>query len=186
MTATVHPLHDVPGPQDTAWVDAVLTALAAPAALLARALDDSPGYAIAFGATTPPAPVDGVTIGPGTAYDVLARHLGRDAGPARFAQLSFFTGHDAAWAAAFDRSGAERVWPAVRDLPGLVSVVVLGSADGARLTVTLADSIDALEAAIAAILSSPLLPWEDPADLTGPTAVVLQRLLHADLPAAVG
>jgi hypothetical protein len=51
------------------------------------------------------------------------------------------------------------------------------------VTVTLTDSVEALEAGAAAILSTELLPWEKPEHLTGPDGLAILRLLHADLPA---
>ena len=86
--------------------------------------------------------------------------------------------------AAFDRSNEERIWPAVQDLPGLVGVLVGSTSDGGRVTLTLAESIETLEAGAAAILSTDLLPWEKPEHLTGPDGLAALRLLHADVPAA--
>ncbi len=73
----------------------------------------------------------------------------------------------------------------MKDLPGLVGVVTGGTPDGDRVVLTLADSVETLEAGAAAILSSTLLPWEDPAHLTGPDALAVLRLRHADVPADV-
>ncbi|HEV7657102.1 MAG TPA: hypothetical protein VGP36_20550 [Mycobacteriales bacterium] len=189
MKATVHPVDGVPGPQDNSWVDAVLTALGAEAipagALIARPLGVGPGAVVAF--WTDDAPVAGctagpVTVGPGVPYEIASHQAGTSAGPARYLQLTTFGGRGDEWCAAFDRSGQERVWPAVKDVPGLVGVLV-GAAPGARVAVTLADSVEALEAGAAAILSTELLPWEDPAHLTGPEQLAILRLVHADVPA---
>jgi hypothetical protein len=190
MKATVHPVDGVPGPHDNSWVDAVLTALRAEAipagALVARPLGIGPGAVLAF--WTDDAPTAGfvagpVTVGPGTAYEIGPHQAGTSTGPARYLQLTTFTGRGDDWCAAFDRSGRERIWPAVKDVPGLVGSLVGSAPGGGRLAITLADSAESLEAGAAAITSSALLPWEDPAHLTGPDALAVLRLVHADVPA---
>jgi hypothetical protein len=185
MNLTVHPVDRIPGPQDTRWVDAVLSTLRSPAgALVAAPLGIGPGALVTFrtGAADPAGFAAGdVTVGPGIPYEIEDHRGGPAAGPARFLQLTTFSGRDPDWCAAFDRSGPERVWPAVQDLPGLVGVVT-GSAPGGRVVLTLTDSVEALEAGAAAILSTELRPWEDPAHLTGPDALAVLRLRHADVP----
>jgi hypothetical protein len=198
MHASVHPIDGVPGPQDNSWVDAVLTALrsrAVPAgALVARPVGLGPGYVIAFwtdeadagiaaGPGTAGAAAGPVTVGPGTAYAIGTHRAGPSAGPARYLQLTTFAGRDEDWCAAFDRAGEERLWPAVRDLPGLVGVLSGAAPGGGRMAVTLTDSVEALETGAAAILSTELLPWEKPEHLTGPDGLAILRLLHADVPA---
>lgn len=186
MQATLYDLDGVPGPQDNTWVDAVLGALAPPAgAIVGRPLGLGPGVAVAFGPTAP----DGFGAGPvsarpGTAYQVDVHRTGRSTAPAHYLQLTTFTGRDAEWCAAFDRSGEERIWPAVRDLPGLVALLGLTTADGGRAMLTLTESIEALESGVARIMSTELLPWEKPEHLTGPDGMAVLRLLHADVPAA--
>ena len=193
MYATVHPIEGIPGPQDTAWVDEVLTALRSrgiPAgALVATPMGLGPGTAIALwddgqdAAAAPSGQAGAVTLGPGHAYEVDVRKAGAGTGRARYLQLLTFDGpQDAEWAAAYDRVGEHRIWPAVRDVPGIVEFLGGRTADGARFGVTAAESVEALEAAAAAILSTELLPGEDPADLTGPDGLAVLRLLHADLP----
>ena len=73
----------------------------------------------------------------------------------------------------------------MRDLPGLVGDLVGSTSDGGRVVLTLAESVETLEAGAVAGLSTELLPWEKPEHLTGPDDAMLLRLLHADLPAAV-
>jgi len=70
----------------------------------------------------------------------------------------------------------------VKDLPGIVGVLAGSTPDGDRVALSLTDSVEALEANAAAIMSTELLPWEDPAHLTGPDDLAILRLLHADLP----
>lgn len=189
MRLTVHPVDAVPGPQDTRWVDDVLSALDAPAGVLVAApLGIGPGALVVFRDDRPdPAgfAAGDVTVGPGITYEVDVHRAGPSAGPARYLQLTSFAGRSPEWCATFDRSGEERIWPAVKDLPGLVGVVTAGAPDGGRVALTLADSVEALEAGAAAILSTELLPWEDPAHLTGPDGLAVLRLRHADVPATV-
>jgi hypothetical protein len=188
MQATVHELDGVPGPQDNSWVDAVLAHLDTPAgALVARPFGLDPGALVVFGPAAAAGFAAGpVTARPGTSYEIVARRTGPARGRPRYLQLVTFAGpRSAEWCAAFDRSGEERLWPAVRDLPGLVGDLVGSTSDGGRVVLTLAESVETLEAGAAAILSTELLPWEKPEHLTGPDGSTLLRLLHADLPAAV-
>ena len=196
MYATVHTLDGIPGPQDRSWVDEVLTALRSrgvPAgALVAAPLGLGPGAAVALwdderdAAAAPVGSVGTVgtvTLGAGRPYEVDVRKAGAGPGPARSLQLLIFDGpRSAEWSAAFDRAGEHRVWPAVRDVPGIVEFLAGRAADGARFGATAAGSAEALEDATKAILSTELLPGEDPADLVGPDCVAVLRLLHADLP----
>ncbi len=184
MQATIHFVEAVPGPQDNAWVDAVLAHLGGTAALVARPIGLGPGVVVAFGTTDTAGFTAGpVTAGPGTAYEIAELRPGRATGPARYVQLTMFTGRGQEWMAAYDRAGEERIWPAVRDLPGLVGVLVGSTSDGGRIAVTLTESVEALEAGAAAILSTELLPWEKPEHMTGPDSIAVLRLLHADVPA---
>lgn len=185
MHATVHALDGVPGPQDHSWVDAVLATLGHPTgALIGRPLGLGPGRAVAFGTATAGTGAAGpVRVGPGTPYTLERLRTGTSAGPARYLQVVTFDRRGEDWGRAFDRPGEERVWPAVRALPGLVAVLTGSGPDGDRIAFTLTDSVESLEAGSAAILSTTLLPWEDPAHLTGPDTLVVLRLLHAELPA---
>lgn len=193
MHATVHSIEGIPGPQDTSWIDAVLTALRSrgvPAgALVAAALGMGPGTVVALwdderdAAGAPAGPAGTVTIHPGREYEVDVRKAGAGAGPAHYLQLLSFDGpRDAEWSAAFERAGEHRIWPAVRDVPGIVEFLGARRPDGGRVAVTAAESVEALEEAAKVVLSTELLPGEDPADLTGPDSLAVLRLLHADLP----
>jgi hypothetical protein len=184
MQATVHLVDGVPGPQDNSWVDAVLARLDGTAALVARPIGLGPGAVVAFGTgTTAGFPAGPVTVGTGTAYEIVTQWTGRATGRPRYLQVTTFTGRDPEWCAAFDRANEERIWPAVQDVSGLVGAVVGSTSDGGRMALVLAESVEALEAGAAAILSSRLLPWEKPEHMTGPDSLAVLRLLHADAPA---
>jgi hypothetical protein len=193
MHATVHTIDGIPGPQDTSWVDEVLTALRAggvPAgALVCAPMGIGPGTALALwdderdAAAAPSGQAGAVTLGSGRAYEVDFRKAGVGTGPARYLQLVAFDGpRGADWSAAYQRAGEDRLWPATRHLSGLVEVLGGHAGDGARFAATAAESVEALEAAGIAIMSTELLPGEDPAQLTGPDSFAILRLLHADLP----
>ena len=76
--------------------------------------------------------------------------------------------------------------PATHGIDGIVSVLRLRAADNAYVVVILAESMDAFDAAAQAIMSTELLPGEDPALLGGPDRISFYRLVHADLPIAEG
>lgn len=93
----------------------------------------------------------------------------RAQGGAAFAAVTEFDGpRDAAQVEADRRSGRERVWPAASQIDGVLGAMALRGRDGAMVVVAFAASHAALEAASRAILSTPLLPGEDPALLRGP------------------
>jgi hypothetical protein len=105
---------------------------------------------------------------PGAGYEVEDL-FGPVAGTATRAAVTEFDGpRDAAQVAADRRSGRERVWPAAAQVEGTCGAVALRGGDGAMVVVAFAESQAALEAASRAILSTPLLPGEDPALLRGP------------------
>ena len=110
----------------------------------------------------------------GRAYEVeaLLGHpsAGTDAvGVAAAASLVEFDGpRDARQVAADRRSSEERVWPAVSQVDGTLGALHLRAADGALAVVALVDAPATLEAALRTILSTPLLPGEDPQLLSGP------------------
>lgn len=75
-------------------------------------------------------------------------------------------------------SSRERILPATRDLPGRVRTLVLFDPDEAKAAiVTLATSMPALEAIGQAVMSTELLPGEDPALLTGPDRFEICRVV---------
>jgi hypothetical protein len=93
-----------------------------------------------------------------------------------FAQVTTFVGPRSTEArAASLRSGKERINPAILADPFLTeqgaSWVVLERSDGHLVVVSLANSQEALDHAGKVIMSTELLPGEDPALLTGPDSV---------------
>ena len=90
------------------------------------------------------------------------------------------------WSAAESRASHDRIHPAVQDVPGYVGTLRLVRDDGGVLTVSLGETAEALQEAMERILSTELLPGEDPALLTGPDRTTFSVVVRADLPVAVG
>ncbi|WP_369140095.1 hypothetical protein [Modestobacter versicolor] len=118
------------------------------------------------------------------AYEVVDDHAGSAADrPPRVAQLTCFDGpRSAAEVAAADHAGRDRLWPAVRDVPGLVSVSVLREADGGTIVLALATDVATHEAVQRAVFGTELLPDEDPALLRDPDRVQLATVVDVRLP----
>ena len=87
---------------------------------------------------------------------------------------------------AAERAGRERLWPAVRDLPGLVSTQVLRAEDRSMVVLALSTGIETHEAAQRAVMATELLPGEDPALLGEPDRVHVDRVVDVRLPARAG
>ena len=106
-------------------------------------------------------------------WEVFAHHLGRSVGrEPSVAQVVRFDGpRGAAAVAASRRAGDERIWPAVRDLDGLVETLVLEQPGGAELVLSFATSADHFARAGERIMATTLLPGEDPALLSGPDRI---------------
>ncbi|TFV65266.1 hypothetical protein E4P40_26565 [Blastococcus sp. CT_GayMR20] len=104
----------------------------------------------------------------------------------RFAQLVWINGTgDPDRADAAIRAGRERIAPATRDVEGVVGTWVLRSRDSRMVVVTLVTSVDTPEALRRAILGTELLAWEDPAQLTEPDRIDIDRVLVAQVPIEV-
>jgi hypothetical protein len=102
-----------------------------------------------------------------------------------YARLVCFDGPRAPeQAAAEDLAGRQRIWPAIRRLSGLVAVYVLRGSDLSSVIVTLATSVETLDAAQRAVMATELTPGEDPALLPGPDRVEIHRVTGRHLPAA--
>jgi hypothetical protein len=167
-------------PVKTDWVDDALAS--------AQAAGDPLGALVG----RPLAPGDGIMLvgwsedGPGR-YHVIETRRGRGTGPATYMQVVEFSGpRSEEWAAAEQRAATDRLGPATLGIDGIVSVIRLRAADNGYLVVILAESMDAFDAAAQAIMSTELLPGEDPALLGGPDRISFYRLVHADLPITEG
>jgi hypothetical protein len=140
----------------------------------------------------PLAPGDGIALigwpetGPGR-YHVFETRPGHGIGPAIYMQVVEFSGpRTEQWVAAEERASMGRLGPATEGIDGLVSVMRMRAADNAYLVVILAESMDVFDVASQAIMSTELLPDEDPAFLGGPDHISFYRLVHADLLVAEG
>ena len=124
--------------------------------------------------------------GPGR-YHVIENRSGRGTGPATYMQVVEFSGpRTEKWVAAEQRAATDRLGPATEGIDGVVSVTRMRAADNAYIVVVLADSMDVFDAASQMIMSTELLPGEDPELLSGPDRVSFYRLVHADLPITEG
>jgi hypothetical protein len=179
MDISVHPQPNA-HPVETGWVDAALAG--------AR----TAGVPLGALVGRPLAPGDGIMLagwpegGPGR-YHVIEHRPGRSAGPATYMQVVEFSGpHSEEWVAAEQRAAADRLGPATIGIDGIVSVTRMRAADNAYIVVVLAESMDAFDVALQAIMSTELLPGEDPELLGGPDRISFYRLVHADLPITEG
>ena len=167
-------------PVTTEWVDDALAS--------AHAAGDPLGALVG----RPLAPGDGIMLvgwpedGPGR-YHAIETRRGRGTGPATYMNVvEFFGPRSEEWVAAEQRAATDRLGPATMGIDGIVSVTRMRAADNAYMVVILAESMDAFDAAAQAIMSTELLPGEDPALLSGPDRISFYRLVHADLPITEG
>ena len=179
MDISVHTLPST-HPVQTGWVDDALTGAYAAGdplgALIGRSLVPGDGIMLAGWPGT----------GPGR-YHVIETRPGRASGPATYMQVVEFSGpRTEEWVAAEQRASADRLGPATDGIAGIVSVLRMRAADNAYLVVVLAESLDTFDAAGQAIMSTDLLPGEDPELLGGPDRISFYRLVHADLPITAG
>jgi hypothetical protein len=95
-----------------------------------------------------------------------------------YAQLTYFDGpRTPEQIAAGDFAGQERIQPAIGKLGNSFRVYVLRRDDGSEVVVSIAESEQALLDAQKAIMSSELLPGEDPALLPGPDRIELYPVI---------
>ena len=122
---------------------------------------------------------------PGQIYQVVDAAAGPAATQApAYARLMYFDGPRAPeQAAAEDRAGRQRIWPAIRDLSGLVGAYVLRGRDLGSVVITLTTSAETLDAAARAVMSTELLPGEDPALLPGPDRIEIHHVTGHHRPA---
>lgn len=180
MNISVHTL-DKPHPVDTGWVDDAIASAATAGeplgTVVGRPLTNDAGIMFVF------RPDDPARTGPHE-FQLFGSYRLAAAGPARYMQVVTFDGpRTDEWVRAEERASTGRLWPATRDIPGLVEVLRLRRPDNGTVTAVLAESVDAIEAAQRAIMSTRLLPDEDPAQLSDPDSLVLYRIVHADVPA---
>jgi hypothetical protein len=155
---------------------------AAPAGSVVIAPFDGGGTTtIAFWDDEAPPPADG------RVYRVVDTLDGVAAGRTPlFAHLTWLNGvGDPAVAEAAERGGRERINPAVRDVDGLVGVLVLRSADHRIVVLGTATSREVHSEVQRRIMRAPLLPGEDRALLPGFDRIEIGRVVHADVPQAV-
>ena len=100
-----------------------------------------------------------------------------------YAQLIHFDGpRSPELIAAADRGSRERVEPAIMSRPelmdDLVAVYDLRQPNGAQVTVVVVRTESTLQAAQDVIMSTALLPGEDPALLPGPNRVERYEVVH--------
>ena len=103
-----------------------------------------------------------------------------------FAQVTWLNGDgDRARADAAERGGRDRIWPAVREVEGIVGVLALRSDDDRIVVVGLTTDRETHATVQRTVMATSLLPDEDPALLPGPDRIDLVRVLSAELPTAV-
>ena len=104
----------------------------------------------------------------------------------RFAQLVWLNGSgDERRADSAIRAGRERIAPALKDVEGVVGTYVLRAQDHRMVVVTLVTSVETPEVMRQVIMSTELLPWEDPAQLTDPDRIDVDRVVVAEMPVEV-
>ncbi len=140
-----------------------LPAAGQPGFITVRELDGPAATRITLYGTRPgPDSYEVMFAGQGTAAGEMPTH----------ARVLYFDGPRAPeQAAAEEFAGQQRIWPAIRNLSGLVGVWVLRGPQSATVVCTLARSVATLDAITHAVLSSELLPGEDVALLPGPDRI---------------
>jgi hypothetical protein len=128
----------------------------------------------------------GLAALPGEVYEVTAAGDGPASAQApAWARLMYFDGPRAPeQAAAADRAGRQRIWPAISGLSGLVGAYVLHGRDLGAVIITLTTSVETLDAAERAAMSTELMPGEDPALLPGPDRIEIHHGRGYQRPAA--
>lgn len=185
VPAYVTVLDPAPLPADQAWIQRALSAghaAAATAVVVTRPLGTGPAIAVLVHDELPAATVEGAETCPRAVL-----FPGRAQGPARFATVVEFHGpRTPEWVAAESRASHDRIHPATQDVPGYVGTLRLIRDDGGVLTLSLAETAEALQEAMERIMATELLPGEDPALLTGPDRTSFSVVVRADLPAGAG
>jgi hypothetical protein len=119
-------------------------------------------------------------------FEVAATEAGAAAGQApTYARVLYFDGPRAPeQIAAADFAGRQRVWPAMRDLDGVIGMYLLRRRDLGYLVITFATSVETLDAAGRAVMATDLLPGEDLALLPGPDRMEIHHVTGYQVPAA--
>lgn len=191
MYATVHQFRRSPAEEPEGWGAALAHALhgaAHPVGLCTVGqLSGLDGAVLAFWATVGEAAsaADRRTDRPlwldcGT-YDVVEEFIGVAWNP-QFAQFTWFGAGSQAQADAAQRAGRDRIWPAIKDIEGVVGSYTLRGADRSSVIVGFGTTVETHEEVRRAIFSTDLMPGEDPALLTGPDRVDIGRVMYAQLP----
>ena len=121
---------------------------------------------------------------PGEIYEVV--DTGEGPAPAQapaYARLMYFDGPRAPeQAVAEDLAGRQRIWPAMRGIDGLVGAYVLRGRDLRGVVITLATSVETLDAIARTVMSTELLPGEDPALLPDPDRIEIHHVTGYHVP----
>ena len=119
-------------------------------------------------------------------FEVTETEAGAAAGQApTHARVLYFDGPRAPeQIAAADFAGRQRVWPAMRDLDGMIGMYLLRRRDLGYLVITFATSVETLDAAGRAVMATDLLPGEDLALLPGPDRMEIHHVTGYRVPAA--
>jgi hypothetical protein len=127
-----------------------------------------------------------LTLPAGGIFEVAETMAGAAAGQVpTHARLLYFDGPRAPeQIAAADFGGRERVWPAIRDLDGMVGMSLLRGRDLGYVVITYATSVETLDAAGRAVMATDLLPGEDLALLPGPDRMEIHHVTGYKVPAA--
>jgi hypothetical protein len=197
--ATVHQFHRSIADESTGWGAALADALHGAAGPVGTCtltqLAGLEGCVVAFwqtgeaaAAATERRTTDGPVWLDAAAYEVVDDLAGTAADrPPAFAALTCFDRPlSRAESDAAERAGRERLWPAVRTVPGLVSTRVLRADDRSMVVLALATGIETHEATQRAVMATELLPGEDPALLREPDRVHVDRVVDVRLPARAG
>lgn len=195
MYATIHRFRRWPDEETEEWARGLLAALVdggspAGACVLGR-LDGRDGAVFALwddeAAAEAAATRAGDHVLEASIYAVVDTEPGADrTEPPSIAQLVWLNGGgDARRADSAIRAGRERIAPATRDVDGVVATYVLRAPDSRMVVVTLMTSVETPEVLGRVILGTELLPWEDPAQLTDPDRIDVDRVLVAQLPVEV-
>jgi hypothetical protein len=103
---------------------------------------------------------------------------------AAIAQLTSFDGpRTKAQADAADRAGRDRLWPAIKDLDGIADVWVLRGNDNSTVVVALCTTIETIQTVATRVMSTELLPDEDPALLSDPSRIDIMNVVASSMPA---